>query len=60
MREPWIYNGIRSDHVLPDITTTIEQVKSLIKEIDISKSKNISSNIMKDAFESIPTLLTTF
>ena len=61
INEPWAYNGIRSDNILPDITTTVEEVKRLTKEIDTAKSSaiiNISSKIIKDTFESIPILLT--
>ena len=61
MNEPWSYNGTRSDHKLPDISTTAEEVGKLIRDIDISKSSavlNLSSRIMKDAFEAVPVLLT--
>ena len=59
--EPWVYNGFQPNSQLPSIVTTVDEVKNLIKEIDISKASailNLSSRIVKDAFEAIPLLLT--
>ena len=61
LREPWVYNGFHSNNHLPDIVTNEEEVKGLIRDIDISKASailNVSSKIIKDAFETIPVLLT--
>ena len=61
MNEPWVYNGTRPLNQLLDIITTIDEVKGLIKEIDIAKASavvNISSKIIKDAFEVLVELLT--
>ena len=61
LKEPWVYDGDHPNSVLPDITTTCDEVKGLIKGIDISKASaitDISSKIVKDAFEVIPLLLT--
>ena len=60
MTEPWVYNGIRPNHTLPDIFTNVDEVKKLIGTIDTSKTSaitNLSSRIIKDAFESVPNLL---
>ena len=61
MTEPWAYNGTRSDTELPNIITDEEEVSKLVKDIDKSKAsaiENISSRIVKDAFEVIPHYLT--
>ena len=46
LNEPWVYNGMHSENQLPDIVTNEDEVKSLIKDIDISKAsaiKNLST-----------------
>ena len=61
LREPWVYNGIQCDHVLPDIQTDIEEVVRLTKDIDLSKSsaiKYISNRVIKEAFTALPDLVT--
>ena len=61
MREPWVYKGLISDNIMPPVTTTVEEVTSLIREIDTSKAAavlNISSRIIKEAFLVLPEYLT--
>ena len=61
MNEPWVYHGEHPDSELPNIVTNIEEVIKLVKDIDKSKTsaiENLSSRIVKDAFEAIPGYLT--
>ena len=56
MNEPWVYKGKNAEIELPNITTNIEEVLKLVKDIDTSKASaipNLSSKIMKDAFVAV-------
>ena len=56
-KTPWSYTGKFIDATLEDITTNIDEITLLCKDININKSScipNISSEILRDAFLAIP------
>ena len=58
--DPWTYSGVTCDDILPDYQTNVDEVLSLIKEIDTSKSSSVehlSSKVLKDAFIALPHVL---
>ena len=60
MNEPWSYKGTISEDTLTNCQTNLEEVLSLVKEIDISKSSSVehlSSKVLKDAFTVLPHVL---
>ena len=53
LNEPWSYNGIMSNTLLPDVIISQEEIVKFCKEIKIHKSSSIeglSSRILKDVF----------
>ena len=57
----WEYNGAIYPSLFSLVPTNIKATTKLIKDIDISKSSaipNLSSRVIKDAFEAIPDKLT--
>ena len=57
----WKTNMNKTDFILDDIRTTVEEVVSLCKNININKSSsipNISSEVLRDAFLAIPDIVT--
>ena len=57
----WETNIDKTDFILEDIRTNIDEVKKLCNNININKSSsisNISSGILKDAFLAVPEILT--
>ena len=50
LSDPWSYNGLIGDNLLVDCQTNIDEVISLIKEIDTSKSSSLHQiiNYVKD------------
>ena len=57
----WEYNGAIYPSLFSLVPTNIKDTTKLIKDIDISKSSaipNLSSRVIKDAFEAIPDKLT--
>ena len=58
----WEYNGAIYPSLFSLVPTNIKTTTKLIKDIDISKSSaipNLSSRVIKDAFEAIPDKLTS-
>ena len=61
---PWTFEGNRIEESLEDIRTSEDEVKELIKGIDIHKSSaidNLSSRLLKDGFmDLVPKVTTLF
>ena len=60
-KDPWIYEGSENEATLDNMSTTIDEVIKLCKEIDVNKSsamENLPSKVIKDAFLAIPEIIT--
>ena len=58
---PWVSQGTDVPWVMNDVKTDVLEVCKLINEIDIYKSsamENLSSRVLKDAFQAIPEIIT--
>ena len=55
----WTFDGEQFSTIMPDITTTTDQILKLIKRlIFINRQQLLSSRILKDAFMAIPQIIT--
>ena len=60
LRKPWSFVGEKPDEILDELLTNEVEIIELCKGININKSssiENLSSEIIRDAFEAIPSMV---